>query len=62
MKITIRFKLIFSFMVVSIITLIVGVVGFYGISQLEKSIGFVGKNRIPDLQTLAVLNKERLAD
>jgi len=48
-------------MVVSIITLIVGVVGFYGISQLEKSIGFVGKNRIPDLQTLAVLNKERLA-
>lgn len=60
MKITIGAKLITSFMVVAIIALGLGIIGFYGINSLENNLVYLKDNRIPDLLSLSALNKERM--
>ena len=53
-------KLITGFLVVAAIALAIGIVGWSGIYRLEKGIGNMAENRLPDLQALAVLNRERM--
>jgi methyl-accepting chemotaxis protein len=59
-NISIRKKLIGGFLAIVIILLIVGVMGFYGMMKLENSIQNLGTHRIPDLQSLAMLNYQRM--
>ncbi len=54
-------KLITGFLVVAAIALAIGIVGWSGIDRLEKGIGNMAENRLPDLQSLGVLNRERMA-
>lgn len=54
-------KLITGFLVVAAIALAIGIVGWSGIYRLEKGIGNMAENRIPDLQSLGVMNRERMA-
>jgi len=54
-------KLIGSFLIVAIITLLVGMIGYNGIDKVAKSLENIGKNRITDLQSLAKLNESRMA-
>lgn len=58
---TIGKKLIIAFMSVAFITLCLGGVGYFGIASLENDIKIIGHRSIPDLQALAVLNRERMA-
>lgn len=53
-------KLIISFLIVAFIALIIGIVGIYGIVTLKNDLNNLGGNRIPDLQSLAALNRERM--
>ena len=53
-------KLIISFLIVAFIALIIGIVGIYGITTLKNDLRYLGNNRIPDLQALAALNRERM--
>ncbi len=57
---TIGKKLTVSFAAIASITLVVGVIGFYGIYQLDKSLEFIGENRIPDVLALSGINQERM--
>ncbi len=54
-------KLIGSFSIVAGITLALGILGFYAITQLSGYLNNIGRNRIPDLQSLAALNRERMS-
>jgi hypothetical protein len=53
-------KLVGGFALVAAITLVVGIVGLYGVSTLIRDLAYIGDNRIPDLQHLATLNQERM--
>ena len=53
-------KLVLGFITVAFITLVVGTMGFIGLSRLESDLENIGTNRIPDLQYLAVLNTQRM--
>ncbi len=57
---TIGKKLIVSFLCVAAITFTVGTAGYYGMDRMERSLNNLGHNRIPDLQNLALLNRERM--
>ncbi|TWI68591.1 methyl-accepting chemotaxis protein [Desulfobotulus alkaliphilus] len=52
---TIGKKLIVSFIGVAIITLLVGIVGFYGADQGEKSITEIGAVRLPSVDSLLLM-------
>ncbi|MBL8968441.1 MAG: methyl-accepting chemotaxis protein [Spirochaetaceae bacterium] len=54
-------KLIGGFCLIALITLALGILGFTAINQLSGYLRNVGDNRIPDLQSLAALNRERMA-
>ncbi|WP_179953344.1 methyl-accepting chemotaxis protein [Desulfobotulus mexicanus] len=59
---TIGKKLIVSFIAVAIITLLVGIAGFYGANQGEKSINEVGAVRLPAVDSLLMMESNlRLA-
>ncbi len=58
---TIGKKLVTGFVSVATITLIVAIIGFYGLDQMTTTVDYIGSNRIPDLQSLGVLNTERMA-
>ncbi len=53
-------KLIGGFCIVAIITLALGASGYWGITVLADDMTNIGRNRIPDLQSLAALNRERM--
>lgn len=53
-------KLIGGFVLVTIITVAVGVIGFVGINSLARDLEYIGASRIPDLQLLAAMNRERM--
>ncbi|HQH79084.1 MAG TPA: methyl-accepting chemotaxis protein, partial [Synergistaceae bacterium] len=53
-------KLALGFGAVAAIGLALGLGGLYGISRLSRELEFVGKNRIPDLRSLADLNYLRM--
>lgn len=55
MKIGLSFKLIAGFLCVAIITLIVGVVGFVGLSQTNTSMNQLTKESIPSLLQLEIV-------
>ncbi len=56
---TIGKKLILSFMGVAIITLIVGIIGFYGVTRLGDSLTVMGHDRVPALRAFFTLNTYR---
>ncbi len=51
-------KLIAAFCGVALITLIVGIIGFYGIGQLDDRIEEVGQVRLPSVQNLLIVDRE----
>lgn len=53
-------KLGLGFGIIALIVMIVGSIGYYGIAHISHEIGYIGQNRIPDLQNLATLNYERV--
>ncbi|WP_045222033.1 MCP four helix bundle domain-containing protein, partial [Desulfonatronum thioautotrophicum] len=59
-NIRIGVKLVGGFVIVALITLILGILGWYGIDKLSDDMEYIGTNRIPDLQALAVLNTQRM--
>jgi methyl-accepting chemotaxis protein len=54
------YKLIGGFVVVALITLAVGGMGFYGVTVMTGDMVHIGSNQIPDLQYLGTLNQERM--
>ena len=60
MRLSINVKLIIAFMCVALIALILGLIGYYGISRMGHDMENIGENRIPDIQLLSTLNKERM--
>jgi methyl-accepting chemotaxis protein len=54
-------KLIVGFVSVSVITVIVGAMGFIGLERVAANLNGVGQTRIPDLQSLGALNMQRMA-
>lgn len=60
-RMTIEKKLKTGFFAVALIALVLGMIGFWGLSRLESTLENIGNNRIPDLQALSVLNTERMA-
>lgn len=53
-------KLGLGFGIIALIVMIVGSIGYYGIAHISQELGYIGQNRIPDLQNLAALNYERV--
>lgn len=53
-------KLGLGFGIVALIVMIVGSIGYYGMAHMSQEMGYIGQNRIPDLQSLATLNYERM--
>ncbi len=53
-------KLIAGFMTLAIITLIIGIISWKIIRQLDDGISIMAKESIPLLQSMATLNKERM--
>jgi methyl-accepting chemotaxis protein len=54
-KWTIGKKLIVSFLGVAVLTLLLGIVGYYGSVQSEQSISTVGLQRLPSVDNLAII-------
>ena len=52
---TIGKKLISSFLVVAAITLILGLVGYYGAVKNEEAIREIGTNRMPSVESLLIM-------
>ena len=58
---TIGKKLITSFMAVAAITLMLGLVGYYGAIKSTKSILEVGKVRLPSVESLLIISEAQTA-
>lgn len=56
----IRMKLMIGFLGVTIATIAIGVSAIFSIDQLSSDIKNLAENRIPDLQSMTNLNKERM--
>lgn len=54
-KLKLKTKLIGGFIIVSIITLVVGLIGVYGITTISKSVNDIGNNYLPSVQSLHVM-------
>ena len=55
-KWTIGKKMVVGFMSVAVITLLLGIIGIWGLLNVQKALGNIAGNRLPDLQALAALN------
>ncbi len=53
-------KLVGGFLLVSAITLTLGLLGTFSINRLSGYLGNVGRNRIPDLLSLGTINRARM--
>jgi methyl-accepting chemotaxis protein len=53
-------RLMLSFGAVSLLSLVVGVTGYLTVDHMEQGIVNMAENRIPDLQSLSVLNFQRM--
>jgi methyl-accepting chemotaxis protein len=60
-KWTIGKKMVVGFMSVAVITLLLGIIGIWGLWNVQFALGNIAGNRLPDLQALAALNTERMA-
>jgi methyl-accepting chemotaxis protein len=58
---TIGKKLISSFAAVAAITLLLGLVGYYGAVKSNEAIGEIGENRLPSVQSLLVMSEAQSA-
>ncbi len=58
---TIRKQLILSFLAVGAVTLLLGLVGYYGAVKADASIREIGKVRLPSVEALMVLNEAQTA-
>jgi len=56
-KIKLKTKLIGGFIIVAIITLVVGLVGLYGVSTVSKSQNDIGGNYLPSVQSLLTISQ-----
>lgn len=54
-------KLLISFLVISFVVLLVGGIGWKTITTLEKDLRNIVTNRITDLESLSILNKQRMS-
>lgn len=53
-------KLSSTFGIMALISLIVGIIGYYQLSRLSNDMGNIGQNRIPDLTDYLSMNIERM--
>ncbi len=53
-------KLVFAFLAVAGLTLILGMVSMWGLSEVKDAMDYIGKKRLPDLNALAILNTQRM--
>jgi len=60
-KMTVGKKLIFGFLGVGAIGLVIGIIAWFSIDGMEQGISNMATNRIPDLQSIGGLNRERMA-
>lgn len=58
---SLKFKLILSFCVVAVITLIVGFIGWNGTQKLNKKIGEISEENIPKIQNVAIMREAVVA-
>jgi methyl-accepting chemotaxis protein len=56
-KMKLGVKMMVSFAVVALITLILGVVGYYGTTRSQKAIGEVGTVRLPSVDSLLIIKE-----
>ncbi len=56
-KLNLKVKLIGSFVIIALITLIVGAVGWYGISTVTTNLDKVGNERLPSVQALLIISE-----
>ena len=54
---TIGKKLISSFVAVAAITLLLGLVGYYGATKSSEAIAEIGGNRLPSVQSLLIIDE-----
>ncbi len=54
-------KLIGGFVIVAVVTLIVGAIGFWGVNKLLQSITEIGAVRLPSVQSLLVMSEAQTA-
>lgn len=60
-KFRIGTKLITAFIIVAVITLVVGGIGFYGVSNLDKHLNEIGEVRLPSIQSLLRMSQAQTA-
>lgn len=53
-------KLGLAFGTIALIVMAVGSISYYGIANILQQMGYISQNRIPELQTLAILNYQRM--
>ena len=54
---SLKFKLILSFCVVAVITLLVGFIGWSSVRVLDKYVNLIGKNNLPSIRSLNIMNE-----
>ena len=60
-KMKLSTKLIGGFIIVAIITLVVGCIGWYGVSQISGHLKEVGEVRLPSIQALLIISEAQTA-
>ncbi len=60
-NIQIGVKLIAGFLLVALIALCVGVIGYYGMSVISNQLKFVGIDKVSDIEALGDLNEQQMA-
>ena len=61
MKLSIKFKLVLGFLGSAVITLILGLIGYYSVTSLGRSLDEMGAVRLPSIQGLALINEAQSA-
>ena len=56
-RLKIRTKLLLAFGSVAVITLVLGLVGYFGLSHGEKAINEIGQNRLPGVESLLTIKE-----
>jgi len=60
-NLTIRTKLLISFIIVSFITIFVGYIGYNGMNEIQKSQDLIATNMLPSIKNLEVINEAKTA-
>lgn len=59
---SLKFKLILSFCVVAVITLLVGFIGWSSVRSLDKYVNEIGKNNLPSIRGLNIMNESIVSE